>query len=64
MRPREAPPLSSSSNSDPGNHGQPSLLSRLAAMNSSNTNNQSENSTFPGKSYIISYILYLIYYIL
>jgi hypothetical protein len=56
-RPRETPALIPNSDSIPGNHGQPSLLSRLAAMNSSNTNNQSENSTFPGKSYIIYYIL-------
>ena len=66
VRPRETPPLSSNSNNVPGNHGQPSLLSRLAAMNTSKTHNSMllpethtrlENSTFRGKLYIIFYIL-------
>ena len=55
MRPRETPPLSATSNSLPGNHGQPSLLSRLATMNTSKSSNQSENPTFRGKLYPISY---------
>ena len=60
VRPRDAPPLSSNSNSIPGNHGQPSLLSRLATMN---TSKQSNQSTF-GKLFLypISYNSISIHY--
>ena len=53
MRPRETPPLTPNSDSIPENHGRPSLLSTLSAMDTSKPNNQSENSTFRGKLYII-----------
>ena len=56
-RPRETPPLIPNSDSIPENHGRPSLLSTLSAMDTSKPNNQSENSTFRGKLYIIIYIL-------
>ena len=60
IRPRQSPPLAPSlTESISGNHGQSSLLSRLAtSLNKSKPNNQSENPTLGGKLYVICYILY------